>query len=106
MEPGGRTNIEFIGDPSDHFAVSYRQCSTEAPMPLQIQYSGKLHFTPYLGGCIYVSPSLGLNPRLRSAEHLTGWAPSRDGLAGVAGSCPLFFFVVEVKPRQRTGLLN
>eukprot|EP00903_Cladosiphon_okamuranus_P010268 g9722.t1 len=53
MEPGERTSIDFFGDPSDHFAVSYRQCSTDDPQPLQIQYSEKLNYTPFLGGCIY-----------------------------------------------------
>lgn len=47
--------MDFFGAPSDHFAVSYRQCSLDDPQPLQIQYSDKLNYTPFLGGCIYVS---------------------------------------------------
>ncbi len=49
-------NIDFVGDPSNHFAVSYRQCSEEYPQPLQIQYSDKLNYEAFPGGCIYVSP--------------------------------------------------
>ncbi|CAN0436751.1 unnamed protein product [Pylaiella littoralis] len=50
---GERASIDFVGDPSNHFAVSFRQCSLEEPQPLQIQYSEKLHTTPLPGGCIY-----------------------------------------------------
>lgn len=55
VEPGERASIDFVGEPSDHFAVSYRQCSLDDPQLLQIQYSEKLNYTPFLGGCIYVS---------------------------------------------------
>lgn len=57
IPPGDRANIDFVGDTSNHFAVSYRQCSLEDPQPLQIQYSDKLHIDAFPGGCIYVSVS-------------------------------------------------
>lgn len=56
IEPGARASIDFTSEnTSDHFAVSYRQCSSQASQPLQIQYAGKLNYTPFIGGCIYVS---------------------------------------------------
>ena len=58
LEPGGRAIIDFLGEPSNHFAVSYRQCSEEDPQPLQLQYAEKLIYLPSPGGCIYVSLSL------------------------------------------------
>lgn len=56
IEPDARASIDFTSeDTSDHFAVSYRQCSSATAQPLQIQYAGKLNYTPFIGGCIYVS---------------------------------------------------
>ena len=55
IEPNARASIDFTSEESDHFAVSYRQCSLETPQPLQIQYGGKLNYVPFIGGCIYVS---------------------------------------------------
>ncbi|CAM9868929.1 unnamed protein product [Scytosiphon promiscuus] len=53
IEPGARASIDFVGEPSDHFAVSYRQCTLEDQQPLQMQYEEKLQYMPFPGGCIY-----------------------------------------------------
>lgn len=59
IEPDARASIDFTSeDTSDHFAVSYRQCSSATPQPLQIQYADKLNYVPYVGGCIYAENEL------------------------------------------------
>ncbi|CAM9151049.1 unnamed protein product [Ectocarpus sp. 12 AP-2014] len=60
IQPGLRANIDFVGDLSNHFAVSYRQCSLDDPQPLQIQYSEKLNYLPSIGGCIYAQNDLSV----------------------------------------------
>ncbi|CAM9143160.1 unnamed protein product [Ectocarpus fasciculatus] len=60
IQPGLRASIDFVGDPSNHFAVSYRQCSLDDPQPLQLQYSEKLNYLPFVGGCIYAQNTLSL----------------------------------------------
>lgn len=59
IEPKDRAIVDFTGNTSDHFSVSYRQCSSDAAQPLQFQYGGVLHYTASVGGCIHVSNMYG-----------------------------------------------